>query len=470
MLADGLPTPEVRVSVDGVLETTLRASYGEVEINGQKVQTLNFEGMVPGPTLVVCPGDTLIVHLENALGDTPDAWMAAASHDPDVPHGEGQVTNLHTHGFHVSPDGNSDNVFLSIPPGLRYTYEYRIPEDHPPGLYWYHPHRHGFVNPHIYAGMAGAIYVQGGLDTSPGFAEIPTRTMVFQRFEVADGIVVNPNDANAEKMQIYLNGVLEPEIAIRPGQVQRWQVVNANANEVMKVTLTDHEFHILANDGNTLASGVTVDTLLLGPGERREVLVVGGQAGEYALMSQEFTARPKASVAAQKLATLRSAGDPAADKLPDLSSLATLEDLRDAEVSTRHRIVYTSALVDGEPQFYFNGALYRDGVVNEVMILNEVAEWVLVNETDEWHTFHIHINDFQVIGVELNEVEGVTSGGVVDTPPGSIDLEDTVKLPPRSTVVMRTRPTDFTGTYVYHCHMVFHEDRGMMGVVEVVES
>jgi len=104
------------------------------------------------------------------------------------------------------------------------------------------------------------------------------------------------------------------------------------------------------------------------------------------------------------------------------------------------------------------------------MTLGEVNEWTLVNKTTEWHTFHIHVNDFQVVSVKAKPVPGVSSGpvGVEDVASAAVDPADTVLMPPRSTVKLLTRPTDFTGRFVFHCHMTFHEDHGMMGVVEVV--
>lgn len=116
------------------------ASVSPVEIDGERVVTMNYEDSFPGPTLVICAGDKMVVHFEN-----------------DLP----QVTNLHTHGFHVSPSGNHDNVYLDLQPGERFTYEYEIPRDHPAGSYWYHPHRHMFVAPQIFAGLSGAIVHEG---------------------------------------------------------------------------------------------------------------------------------------------------------------------------------------------------------------------------------------------------------------------------------------------------------------------
>src|SRR5882757_10349659 len=123
VLRDGFPEPPTRYSRGGVLDTRLRASLGKVLIAGRRVAALNYEGSFPGPTLVICAGDKLMVHLQNDLAEP---------------------TNLHTHGFHVSPEANHDNVFVRIDPGKSFTYEYDIPRDMPAGAYWYHPHLHTF--------------------------------------------------------------------------------------------------------------------------------------------------------------------------------------------------------------------------------------------------------------------------------------------------------------------------------------
>ena len=473
-VSDGFSEPEVRTSENGVLETTLKGSYGEVEIDGETVETMNFEGSVPAPTLAVCPGDKLIVHFENDLGDTPASWNRSEAEklpgEHDLPQHEGQLSNLHTHGFHVSPKGNSDNVLLSFKPGEDFTYEYEIPEDHPPGMYWYHPHRHGFVEPQIYAGMYGAIYVQGGLDETEGIEQFPTRTMEIMSMQVEDGAVVPVQVSKTQKSPYYLNGQLEPDLEIGPGEIQRWRILNADDNAIVNLELEGHEFYVLANDGNTLTSVSPQRNLLMGPGERREVLVQGGEDGSYQLKSLEFSQFQGGSVPESTVATLDVTGDEVDDELPADPLLSDQEDLRTAKVDQEHRIVYSEEpLPGGLTEFQINGRPFNPDVVNETMKLGEVNQWLLINATSEWHTFHIHINDFQVTAYKPGNIKDVSQFRPQDVFSRDIDPEDTVKMPPGSGIVMRTRPTDFTGKFVFHCHMVNHEDRGMMGIVRVVE-
>ena len=115
-------SPSQLRSANGVLEVALTAAASMVPWGSGERYALTYNGSVPGPTLRLRPGDTLRVTLKNELD---------------------QATNLHTHGLHVSPDGNSDNVYLMIEPGQTFHYEYKIPANHPSGTFWYHPHHHG---------------------------------------------------------------------------------------------------------------------------------------------------------------------------------------------------------------------------------------------------------------------------------------------------------------------------------------
>jgi FtsP/CotA-like multicopper oxidase with cupredoxin domain len=210
---------------------------------------------------------------------------------------------------------------------------------------------------------------------------------------------------------------------------------------------------------------------LLGPGVRREVLVQGGPEGTYRLESlafRQFTGKGNL-VPTSTIATLESSGPEVDDTLPE-AALATPEDLRGEKIDQRHRLVFTEKQVTDGFEFLINGKVFDPARVDEVMTLGEVNEWTLVNKTKEWHTFHIHVNDFQVVSVQAKRKPGVSSGpeGIEDVAPAAVDPSDVVAMPPGSTIKFLTRPTDFTGKFVFHCHMTFHEDHGMMGVVKVI--
>ena len=134
-------------SEGGVLATTLDAKVSQVEVGGKQVSTLVYNGQFPGPTLRVKAGDDLKVKLVN---------------------GSDGGTNLHTHGWHVSPVGFGDNVLHHLDPGATWDIDIATPDDLAPGLYWYHAHQHGDTEPQVTGGLAGALIVEGALDELPG--------------------------------------------------------------------------------------------------------------------------------------------------------------------------------------------------------------------------------------------------------------------------------------------------------------
>jgi len=444
LLHDGFPEPPELVSHDGQLDASLRASVGPVTINHRRVQAMNYDGSVPGPTLVICAGDHVVVHLQN---DLPEA------------------TNLHTHGFHVSPEGNSDNIFLRIEPHTQFTYEYDIPQDMPAGSYWYHPHLHPTVEQQIFRGLAGAIVEEGGLDELPSLRAVPQRWIVLDNTEVRDGRVLSPEEATESQSRIYVNGDLDPTAKIRPGQLQRWRIFNASADRVIVLRLPHKEpFVVLAQDGHTLEDAREVRDLMIAPGSRRDVLVRGGPAGSYPVEAIPFAQFPGGEKASnggptpnQTVLTLNSSGRPAHTQMPH-GPLSHPLDLRRLPVD-RDRTVVFSEMTEGEgtPRFLLNGMTFDPNRIDVTMKLGSVEQWTLVNTTTEWHTFHIHTNDFQVVSVN-------------GAPIPYVDYQDNVALPPGSHTVILMHPTDFTGKFVFHCHVTFHEDHGMMATVQVVRE
>ena len=206
--------PVVLSAANGVLEVTLTTHQGSAAIdtaagpvrdallfgytiirgNASNGRTSDTD-LYPGPTLNVFPGQTLIVHLQNGLDDltikdfSDPAFTPAGQPVPLYPR---RLTtapfNLHTHGLHVSPSGNSDNVLLNIPPGMTNTYTYSIPADHPEGLYWYHSHRHMLTTPQTYRGLAGMLVIGRADGGIPAVTQntLPIRTMALQYNYVFD--------------------------------------------------------------------------------------------------------------------------------------------------------------------------------------------------------------------------------------------------------------------------------------------
>src|SRR5215212_6799541 len=354
--AEELVAPEVRASQDGLLDTTLRARVMSLPLAGQNATVSVYEGSFPGPTLRVRPGDTLRVNLVNSLNALPPGLPQNSPFICSPVTGPGQMpnstehamtcdTNLHVHGFHVSPEGNSDNVFLTVKAGESFQYEYQIPSDHPAGLYWYHPHLHGAVTNQVFGGMAGSIIVEGDVDKLPGIEGAAERLLVLQATQLdADGNVTNIMDvppAGPSMQKTYLrlvNGQLNPTMTMRPGETQRWRILNATANVTYLLQLDGHQFHQIGKDGNSLNETWTRDQIVLSPGERVEVLIQAGTAGTYELrtlpIATGFNTQKDAT-----LATLVVDGD-AVTPQPLPTTLLPFEDLSTAEIDERRQITF----------------------------------------------------------------------------------------------------------------------------------
>lgn len=444
ILRDGFPEPPMLYSRHGRLEVTLRAQLRTVRFDHRRVRAMAYDGSVPGPTLVVCAGDRLVVHLQN---DLPEA------------------TNLHTHGFHVSPEGNSDNIFLSIAPGKQFTYEYALPADMEPGSYWYHPHLHPTVERQIFQGLAGAIVEQGGLDRLPALRRVPQRWIVLQSTDLSRGRILTPEASSEAANRIYVNGVLDPTAKIAPGQLQRWRIFNASADRFIVLGLPGRQrFTVLAQDGHTLERAIVVERLMIPPGSRRDVLVRGPEHGDFSVRALPFAQFPGAAKLAtggpppdQAVLTLRSQGPSEQARSPQ-GVLNRPLDLRRRAVERSRTIVFGEMEeASGKLHYTLNGMTFDPNRIDVTMKLGSFERWTLENTTAEWHTFHIHTNDFQVVSLGGRAVPYV-------------DYQDNVGLAPHSSTVILMHPTDFTGKFVFHCHVTFHEDMGMMATVQVVRE
>jgi FtsP/CotA-like multicopper oxidase with cupredoxin domain len=504
VIRDGFPNPPMRFSRNGRLDTRLRMGTEPVTIAGRRYEgAQTYEGTFPGPTLVICPGDDVRVRLVNRIS-TP--------------------TNLHVHGLHVSPRGDGDNVYRELSPLRSQTYDYALPDDHEPGAYWYHPHHHMFVAPQIFAGLSGAIVVRGGLDKL--LAGVPQRLMMIQSTELCGGdgrsvpfpitgsaqgsgsescsdpgTVIPVALTNERFTPLLVNGAINPTARIRPGEIQRWRIFNANDNRIVDLKLRGQSLQVLAEDGNTLRRMRPATHLRIGPGSRRELLVRGGPPGSYPLTALPFAQFPGGDKPDRKtkgggptpnqtVLTVVSSGRPAHDRFPR-GELNAPVDLRAKHVDRSRTICFNERPVPAgttaphapdshEPpmaasapaadgncvaprddeftartDFLINGMTFDPAHVAVTMKLDSVEEWTLVNANTEWHTFHIHVNPFQVVSVN-----GVRTSGVL--------YEDNVALAPKSRTVIRMNPVDFTGKFVIHCHVANHEDRGMMAAVQVL--
>lgn len=415
--------PQLLESANGMLDTSLLAQNTKVRIGTTEKDSNTYNGAFSAPTWKIKGGDTVKVNITNNL-DT--------------------ITNLHFHGGHISPKGKSDNVFIAIAPDTSFTYEYHIPVNHPPGLYWYHPHAHPFTEEQVMGGMAGAIIVKGNIDELPGIKGVPEKLLVLQ---TQDGD--NPN--NPERL---VNGKKMPTIYLRPGETQRWRILNASADDFFNFAIPGYTLHIISRDGNTLDRVVQKESELLSPGDRIEILIRGGMPGEYQIKSLPFN-EGFAHYVEDSFMRLKVEGIPMFPK-PLPTTLLPFNDLRNVKIDKKRVLTFGVEGPADMPVFLIDGKPFDPNIINQTITLGTTEEWVLENKSKENHPFHIHINPFQVVAINGKPVE-------------SHGYDDTFSIPPHSTLTIRTKYTDFDGKFVLHCHILFHEDHGMMQIVEIVK-
>jgi FtsP/CotA-like multicopper oxidase with cupredoxin domain len=450
--------PETRSAVGGELATELRVGYAWHDIGGYRLNMRAYEGGIPGPSLRVQPGDTLRIRLHNALPPNSDRTPLAA----DLPH-HFNTTNVHTHGLHVSPAGIADNIFRSMEPGQSYDIEIAIPADHTRGTYWYHPHHHGSADVQITSGMAGALIVEGDFADVPEIAAARERVLIVSEmlFDYL-GAIESYDTLWPEAVPRFLaiNGQREPIIRLRPGEVQRWRIVQAAHESNFRIILDGHELHAIAYDGIQRAQIDLAQEMVIAPGQRVDVLVQAGEPGEYLLHAVANDQGYPSPVG--PLARVVVEGAPMPMELPAALPAPPLPPVGDEEVTGKRELVFTAMQPEFPPaanyqefRFLIDGQVFAPDRVDQRVTLGAAEEWTVFNDHEDDHVFHIHTNPFQ-----MTHVNGEPLAQPV--------WRDTVIVPREGSVTFRSRFLDFPGKTVLHCHMMNHEELGMMQVVEFV--
>lgn len=413
--------PETLKSKDGLLEVTLDAKSNKVRIGDKEVSSNVWNGKYIANTWEVKGGDRIKIKFINDMS---------------------QPTNLHFHGGHVSPKGNSDNVLLMIKPDEVFDYEYNLPKSHPPGLYWYHPHLHHYTDNQVMGGMLGAIIVRGNIDELPGIKGIPERTLV----------LTTQDEGN--KINRLVNNEIDPTLFIRPFETLRLRILNASSDDFYNFSIPNHKLNIISRDGNTLSEVQVVDSEAMAPGDRIEVLFKAPAWGKFDVKSLKYDSGTF-TYPEDSFMKIKVIGLPVIPKnIP--TKLIPYKDLRDKNVVNTRTLTFTEGGTSQNPTYLLDGKEFNPEVINQTMVLGTTEQWNLINNSPDTHPFHIHVNPFQVISV---------NGKLVDRK----GYDDTFPVPANGSVVIKTQYNDFDGKYVLHCHILFHEDHGMMQLVEVVK-
>jgi FtsP/CotA-like multicopper oxidase with cupredoxin domain/peroxiredoxin len=481
---------QAQYSGKGALVTTLRLGYSEQLIPADIPSGLNkpqrlrlrcYNGNMVGPTLRIRPGDKLAITIENDLPKTePNGPCMPEPPNINTPHGF-NCTNLHTHGLHVSPE--EDDVFVEIDPcGSPYTYKYGIDKHHVAGTFWYHPHKHGSVSMQLTTGAAGALIVEGGLDEIPEIRDAFERIMVFQQllFTPDPDNVVTPSQTDVYTQPsppgvaavTLINGQLHPVIRMRPGSVERWRFIHAGIHNDINIAVVKDNgpsgigpalpLYEIAVDG--IPRGKMTPTLAyeLYPGYRWDVMVKAPyEPGQYFLIDQGAESgnqlRPTQPVAQKSyLAKIVVTGPVHPMKLPDRYDLAacvpsqfapvTDDEIKDSKGTPR---ICAIQLQSSAAKFLIDKCEYDRNRIDRVAWLDTAEEWHI---TANSHPFHIHVNPFEqpIYDSKHNVVDHI--------------WRDTLFVNSGKTgpVTIRMRFKDFSGKTVLHCHILDHEDQGMM--------
>ena len=455
----------------------------------------------PAPTLKVNRGDTLRITLLNELeGQAFEALQIPATpiyvdgvlvQPPNLTE---MPLNNHTHGLHVSPNFSSDNVLLSMPAGQGFVYEYKIDQAQPNGLYWVHPHNHMYSTEQVARGLSSMLIVGTPDSSIVQLANLPERTMALQAQNVIPAAGSTPQAINGGTgNQLTINGLVNPVITAQPGQTEVWNIANMTSGLTTQFSLkntttnTFQDIVVVAQDGVAYNTPVTLTAaqqaggtlLTLGTGGRYSILVtapaVAGQSVRLQMNSQN-----NAGINNTYNVTMTASGT-LVSSLPTPTVLTTTgysayTDLSTATVAENRTVTFTidpnPAGNGGNSQFQINGEVFPNPQISQPM-LNDVEEWTLINNSKVPHPFHYHVNDVQVMSMFVpsnNKNIGMVTvttpqqwyQDVVLVPAAQVDANGTVITPGR--VVIRIKNLDFTGSFVYHCHILAHEDRGMMSL------
>jgi suppressor of ftsI len=485
-----MPVPPVVNSVNGIARVDLSVAVNPAT----SFPAFDYQGVQGvAPTIRINPGDTIVMNVDNQIVGVK---------------GMGADVNVHFHGLVVSPNAPGDDVLTMLAtPGQKLHYIVHVPKYQEPGLYWYHPHVHGFVNYQVgFGGMSGALIVNGLEHHVPQIANMKDRLIIVRSTGL--GKLIPPNDDMADMdsnpsgaeasdsvkpdmpqpgqnhapcgpdtgTTTTLNGALHPDLTIKPGEQQFFRVVNAAGHKTLKLSIDGEQLQLVALDGYALDSFPgsqpiqTVPYIIVPAAGRAEFIVTGPTSGLAKFRTQCYDTGPHGDPdPALILGTLRAPlhSDPNAAPMRPMRLTVgaalphnVYSDALPAPVQSR-RVVLSE---NSKPHFFINGVSFRPNAKPMFTVKVGTTEvWRIVNTTNEIHDFHIHQIHFMVEDVN----------GVKTTQP---HWQDSFIVPHKNKhgragyidAYMDFRDPNIKGMFVFHCHIVDHEDAGMMAKIEAI--
>ncbi len=444
----------------------LNLQYGTFEFYpGVQTETMGANGNILGPTLIMNSGEFVDIYVNNNINDT---------------------TTIHWHGMHVSAE-NDGGPHTTIAPGETWNPSFTVLDK--AGTYWYHPHLHRKTNLHVSKGIAGFIIVR---DTEEAALELPRKygvddfPLVIQTktFDTEKEIVV-PSNADSVVM---VNATRNAELQV-PAQVVRFRLLNGSSQRVFNVGLSGNKpFFQIASDGGLLENPVELTRLQLSPGERAEILVdfADAELGDIVYLMSYASEFPNGIYGAvypgmsaiqtlnnynpnpingadfnlMQFKVVNQTSSPVTTVPANLVPVTPLTE-NDADTTrnlTLNPVQMGPNVLNGE--FLINNTSFDMDVINYTIPLNNTEIWSITNQSPIAHPFHIHDVQFYIL-----DRNGVPPA------PSEAGRKDVVIIKPQETVRFITKFEDFADDpvpYMYHCHMLTHEDGGMMGQFSVV--
>ena len=513
--------PGINAIVQGSTNAySLPVQYATLSFGGVTTRTRTYAGTIPGPTLTAMPGQPLTINVNNQLPPNPPATPAPGIDPLDNPHAFNS-TNLHVHGLQVVPHifdpigtTNPGASIIAIAPGSSLQYPFVLPNDHPSGLYWYHPHAHGSTDTQVSGGMAGLIIVKGPIDQVPEIAAArdiaiavqtlnlnldPSTGMYTDEYLAYQPSTTGGYSPRSSNIFVLVNGQLvargsnfaqgqfnntppspapvwtasnPPQIQMAPGEVVRLRILNGSNSLLLPLQLQGFAVYVIGVDGVNLIAPYLVPTggnIPTGSGNRVELLVQAPPtAGIYTLTSLATGSLPGTDVSTHawpqfNLMSFVVAGQPVSMGIP--SSLPTPSRtyplITSGQIAGQRSVTLNSGasttILSGT-SLTVNNLLYNESSVLFNLPVGSADTWTVTNlMTTEGHPFHIHTNSMQITSV-------TGANPLLPLP----YVADTVWIPPNGQVVFQMLYKQWRGKTVFHCHKLPHEDQGMMANIMYV--
>ncbi len=457
LLAVQIVFAQITVPIPATLEGSifnLKVQKGTSEIfPGQRTNTIGYNGAQLGPTLILQKGETVTINVDNQLDDT---------------------TTVHWHGLHLSP-ANDGGPHTPIMAGNTWSPSFKVMDQ--ASTYWYHPHLHRKTLNQVVKGAAGFIIVHDPAEASlnlPRTYGVDDVPLVFQwkTFDESKQIVEMDEVDN----EVLVNGVLKGATLNLPAQVVRLRLLNGSSHRYFNFGFSNNlEFKQIAGDGGLLDAPVAMTKLILAPGERAEVLLDLSKSLGQKLLLQHFGTELPMGYPGGMMMMMGSTENmmgPLDDTDFDLMQIQVLAPTPNAIGSIPPALITNTPLssngafnrdltMSARPQmsmtnFFLNESKFEMNTINFKVSKGAAEVWTLTNQTMMAHPFHLHGNSFWVISVNNRKPAANLLG-----------RKDVITVPPiNGAVKIVVRYDDFSDSvtpYMYHCHILSHEDNGMMG-------